>query len=391
MVNMNTAQAALKDVYLGVLTNQLNNETDPFLSIVTKSNANVYGRNIVKLVPYGINSGINASDETDALPEAVGNKYLNFVTTLKNLYGSIEISDKAIRASSSTQGAFVNLLNAEMEGLINSGKFHLGRMLYGTGDGYLATCYNFSENNYVFGLDSLANIMVGMRVDIVVDGVKSEAFSNVEVKDWNIANKSVTLSVACDMDMELSNDVKLYVHNAGREITGLGAICDVENIATLYGVDRTNVSWLKPTNVTVNDTTFGEAKMLEIIDNISTNWNSNVDMILMSQRVRRKYQSLMANNRINIDVLNLEGGYKALSFNGIPVIADRFVGEHDAYFVDSNSLKLHQLCDWEWLSNDKGQILRQKEGYPVHTATLVKYAELICDKPAGIAKMNFVW
>jgi len=388
---MSTADNALKNVYLGVLSEQLNMNVNPLLAKIEKTTENVVGKEVHKVVTNGFNGGVGAGAEVSGLPLPTGLNYILLKSDLRNLYGKIEISDKAIRASSSTQGAFVNLLNAEMEGLINSGKFHLGRMLYGTGDGYLATCYNFSENNYVFGLDSLANIMVGMRVDIVVDGVKSEAFSNVEVKDWNIANKSVTLSVACDMDMELSNDVKLYVHNAGREITGLGAICDVENIATLYGVDRTNVSWLKPTNVTVNDTTFGEAKMLEIIDNISTNWNSNVDMILMSQRVRRKYQSLMANNRINIDVLNLEGGYKALSFNGIPVIADRFVGEHDAYFVDSNSLKLHQLCDWEWLSNDKGQILRQKEGYPVHTATLVKYAELICDKPAGIAKMNFVW
>ena len=47
---------------------------------------------------------------------------------------------------------------------------------------------------------------------------------------------------------------------------------------------------------------------------------------------------------------------------------------------------MHELCDWEWLSNDKGQILRQKEGYPVHSATLVKYADLICDKPCAITK-----
>ena len=35
---------------------------------------------------------------------------------LKKLYGTIEISDKAIRASRTSAGAFVNLLNAEMEG-----------------------------------------------------------------------------------------------------------------------------------------------------------------------------------------------------------------------------------------------------------------------------------
>ena len=90
------------------------------------------------MAPFGINGGIGAGTETGALPTASNNNYVQFRTELKNLYGTIEISDKAMRASQNNAGAFVNLLNAEMEGLIGASVFNLGRMLYGDGSGILA-------------------------------------------------------------------------------------------------------------------------------------------------------------------------------------------------------------------------------------------------------------
>jgi len=42
---------------------------------------------------------------------------------------------------------------------------------------------------------------------------------------------------------------------------------------------------------------------------------------------------------------------------------------------------MHQLCDWTWLSGDDGSILKQIDGRAAYNATLVKYADLICEKP----------
>ena len=49
---------------------------------------------------------------------------------------------------------------------------------------------------------------------------------------------------------------------------------------------------------------------------------------------------------------------------------------------------IHQLCDWRWLEGENGKILMQKAGTPTYTATLVKYADMICDKPIGQAKIS---
>ena len=53
------------------------------------------------------------------------------------------------------------------------------------------------------------------------------------------------------------------------------------------------------------------------------------------------------------------------------------------YVLNTDEFALHQLCDWRWLEGDDGKVLKQTAGKPVYTATLVKYADLLCEKPIG--------
>ena len=137
MVTMQTADNALKSFYLDAVTEALNFKVNPLLAQIRQTTADVWGKDVRKLVRYGVNGGVGAGSETGTLPTAGGNNYVQFVSSLKNLYGTIEISDKALRASANNEGAFVNLLNDEMQSLVKSSAFHFGRMLYGDGSGTL--------------------------------------------------------------------------------------------------------------------------------------------------------------------------------------------------------------------------------------------------------------
>ena len=53
------------------------------------------------------------------------------------------------------------------------------------------------------------------------------------------------------------------------------------------------------------------------------------------------------------------------------------------YLLNSADFALHQLCDWQWLEGEDGSVLRQVPGKPVYSATLVKYADLLCSRPNG--------
>lgn len=40
------------------------------------------------------------------------------------------------------------------------------------------------------------------------------------------------------------------------------------------------------------------------------------------------------------------------------------------------------------MEDDNGKVIKQVAGKPVYTATLVKYADMLCDRPAGQAAIS---
>ncbi len=383
MVTLQTAENALKTVYLDVVANQLNIKTNPLMAKIKRSTKDVWGKEIRKLAPYGINGGIGAGSETGELPTSSGNGYVQFVAELKNLYGKIELSDKAVRASANNIGAFVNLLSDEMEGLVKASAFNLGRMLYGNGTGLLATVTSISGENKIT-CDTVNNLIEGMLVDVYKDGTKVNTNQVVKITYVDRLNKCFSIDKTL-FTGSIVSESEIYVQGSkGYEISGLAAIFD-QNIKTLYGLDREKYPWLNPYVKYENDVEISDILIQEVLDFLETNSDSQINFIATSSATRRAYQQYLGAYRRNIDVTELEGGYKTITHNGIPVVADRFVEDGSMFLLNTNDFTLHELCDWKWLEGEDGRILRQNQNYPTYSATLVKYAELICDKPCGQA------
>ena len=383
MVTLTSADNALKTLYLGVVANELNTSVNPLLARFQQTSSDVWGKEIRKLAPFGINGGIGAGTEEGELPSAAGNNYAQFVLTLKNLYGTIEISDKAIRASENNSGAFVNLLEAEMEGLVKASKFNFGRMLFGDGSGTLCKVSSVSGN--VLTVDAVNNVIEGMVVDVLGSSSKTAVLTSRRIVDVDREGNKVTLGGASiGVGTITAGDLVTVQGSYNKELTGLGAIFgDTE---TLYGLTRASNKWLTPYKKTASELT--DVTIQKAIDTLEEVAGSVADFIVCSSGVKRAYQDYLITNRTNIDVMNLQGGYKAISYNGIPVVSDRFAPKGTMYILNSGDFKLHQLCDWRWLESDDGRIIKQVTGKPVYTATLVKYADLICDRPIGQAMIS---
>jgi len=378
MVDLSTAQNALKDAYLSVACNQLNTQTNPLLAKIKQSSSDVYGKQIIKMAPVGLNGGIGAGSETGLLPTANENNYVQFKTTLKNLYGTIEISDKAIRASANNSGAFVDLLNAEMEGLLTASKFNLGRMLYGDGSGAVGTVTAVESG--VVTMDSVKNLMEGMMVDFRDEsGNLIAGASSRKILIVDRVNKKVVVSGGT-VPVDVIDGTVTVQGSYGNEITGLEAIFNTEK--PLYGLDRKTHTWLNP-YVLKDAGQISEDKIQIALDTIEENSGSTVNFIVCSWGVRRALQKLFSENKRFVDTMELNGGYKAMSYNGIPIVADRFCPEGTMYLLNTADFTLHQLCDWQWIEGEDGKVLKQMAGKPVYTATLVKYADLICARPNG--------
>lgn len=396
MVTLSNADKALKEVYLGVVSEQLNTTVNPLLAKINQTTNDVWGSEIKKVAPYGLNGGIGAGTETGDLPVAAGNNYEQFSLSLKNLYGKIEISDKAMRASMNSAGAFVNLLNAEMEGLIKASSFNLGRMLYADGSGKLAQISDNAASSVT--VDSVRNLVEGMVVDIVdgsgkiVSGTSAKRIISIDRTNKVVTLEGVSLT-ASDLKVTESQTTQYYLcvqGSFGKELTGLGAI--FTNSGDLYGLSKSKYSWLIPymKDLTTGGSTvqINDIKIQTVLDALEETYDSKIDYICCSSGVKRNYQDYFSQYRTNIDFLELNGGFRAISYNGIPIVSDRFIGEGTMYLLNTKEFNLHQLCDWKWLEGEDGKVIKQNANKPTYSATLVKYADLICNKPGGQAMLT---
>mgnify|MGYP000748461341 FL=1 len=385
MVTMSSADKALKTLYLGVITDQLNTEINPFLARIKQSTADVWGKEIRRIARYGINGGVSACTETCSLPTAAGSNFEQFVCTLKNLYGTIEISDKAMRASANNAGAFVNLLNEEMESLLKAATFNFGRMLFGDGTGVLAKVSADNTTNTI-SVDNVKNFVEGMMIDVIDANGDSLDLGYRRITYIDRAAKTITVGGSTLSAGEIVKGSQIVVQGSYQnELTGLGAI--FKSTGSIYGLSRTTHKWLVPYMQT-DVGTISETVIQKAIDYLEESAGSKVNFIVCSSGVKRAFMKHLATYKRNCDVMDLAGGYKALSYNGIPIISDRFCPNGTMYLLNSDDFTLHQLCDWKWLEGEDGKVIKQIAGKPSYTATLVKYADLVCAKPCGQAMLS---
>ncbi|MBQ4268820.1 MAG: phage major capsid protein [Clostridia bacterium] len=380
MVTIQTADGVLKSFYLDAMTEALDLKANPLLAKIGRSTADVYGKDVRKAVRFGVNGGVGAGSETGELPQASDGEYVQFTSTLKNLYGTIEISDKALRAAQHNEGAFVNLLNEQMDSLVKSAKFNFGRMLFGDGKGSLAIVTEIPENGKIF-VDNTKSFVEGMMVTFRKDGFELSAIGCRTVLSVNRDENYITVSGAEVTGNELAVGANVCVQTSENyEITGLGAI--FADGGELYGVDKAKYGMMKPYKKTdVGE--ISENVMQTAIDKIEENSGSKVNFIVCSWGVKRALAEAYRKRNAVLPSMELAGGFNAVSFNGIPVVADRFCPDGTMYLLNTDDFKIHQLCDWQWLEGEDGKILKQVAGKPVYTATLVKYAELMCERPFG--------
>ncbi len=384
MITIQNADAALKDYYLDAVSAQLNDGISPFFTAIEKSANSVNGKDVKIAVVRGFSGNVMAGAEDGDLPDPYKNRYINLTVPLKNIYGTIEISDKALRASRETSGAFVNLLNAEMDGLIASAKQNFQRMLFGDGTGKLFTISS-KISGTEYEVSNVKDYYVGMQVDIYnMLGSISTSGNGVYIESINKEAGTVTFNISITESITMG---AVYVHGSkDGELTGLGAIFDAD---TLYGYDKADEPYFAPYKCDAgNELT--ETALSDVLDYMEEVYNSRINVILCSYKTRKKIAALIDANRRVVNTIDARTGYGAVTVNDIPVYADKYCPDDRILFLNTDDFSLNQLCDWEWLEDEDGKILKQVPGKAAYSATLVKYAELICTKPCGQAMLyNF--
>ena len=386
MITTATAENALKNIYLDTVINDINKKTNPFLTMIEENARVASGKNATVNIRCG-QAAVGVGTETGDLPVGDNEKSIEISVPLKNLYGTFQISDKALKAASLDPNAFASLLGGEMQNLVAAAQNNLTTMLYGNGIKLLAmfdsTAFQGNGRSNI-KLDSkyLGNFTVGMHIYVQ----NGSGATITDPSDDNLVSAiNTTTGVITLSDAVPANKAdRYYIYSVNDDGTSMNGIDSLFK-QSIYGISISTNPEIAPCNFRDTGASLNvldEEAALEFLDAYEEHCQSMpADILLTHPRVKKAIFESLKSTRSNIATAELAGGFHGFTFNGIPMYSDVKCKAGSLYALNSKSFAMHQLCDWTWLSNEDGSILKQLPGKATYMATLVKYADLICDKP----------
>jgi hypothetical protein len=387
MITISSAESALKNVFLDSAISEINQKTNPFLNMIAKNAKTSAGKEARAAIRFGNKGSVVVGSEGGELPVNNGGRVAEIATDLKNIYGTFQISDKAIRSAQNNPNEFANLLAKEMKNLVDIAKYNLNAMLYGNGLkllGHTTEC-SLTAKTMKVDVKSAANFPVDKQF-------KMFNSNNAEISNGNLtvasiaSNGTITFTGAIT-DTTLKDD-RFYLFdtvNNGEILNGVDSIFRQDK---LYNLNRSEYGEILPyihvggVSAMTGQKALTETEVMDFLTSYENYCESMpADVLLTNPTVRRTIHQELGERRTNIDVGEFAAGFVGFTFNGIPVYSDVKCKGGTMYALRSEDWAMHQLCDWTWLSGEEGDVLKQIEGRAGYSATLVKYADLLCDKP----------
>lgn len=385
--NMTSVAEALKSFYLDGLRYQLNDQASAFLAQVEKTSEGVVGKDIVMALRYGRTGGIGNRADDGELPNPNARKTKQAKWETKNFFARFRITDKTIEASKSNVGAFANMLETEISDAETDAKLDLSRQVLGDGTGKLATLS--ADSTYTAGtpayleltLDSVMYFAEGMYVDLyAADNSAVTNGAGLEVILVDDANSKIRVAVGSDIHSNVvATGYVVLAGNKGLELTGVAAVFATSG--SIYNLDRAAYPWLVAQVKALNGE-ISENVIQERIDLCETRTGSVINYMQCSLGVRRAYIDLLSATKQTVNTLDMKGGFKALSYNGTALVADKYIPAGQLQLLDLNDWAMYRMADFNWMDRD-GSIMSRVANRPAWEATLVKYCDIGCQRPRG--------
>lgn len=321
------------------------------------------GRKYVIPAHTSRNEGGGAIDEGGTIPIAGQQGWTDMEDNLRHNLWSIELTRFAIRLSNRNEGAFLKLLEAETKGAIKDLRKDVNRQAYGNQTGALAAVTADGANTVT--VDSVQYLRINMRIDLINSTNDAVLASNRTITGINDTTKVVTYSGA---DAAATTDHRLCRTGSWKkEINGLGNL--ISNTGTLHGVDSSLAAnkWHRSQMQDGGGFAFNEDTAQQMVDNIETTGNNEVEVLITTYGVVRRYSNqLKALKRFtDRESTTLRGGFKALLFNEMPMLKDNDCPKGTLWFINADALMWAYLPDgdkpgnWSWVDDD-GAILTRK-------------------------------
>jgi hypothetical protein len=364
-----TADAVLKDLYVGPIIEQINYKTYMLDQIDRDSDhVDFTGRRaIVPLHTLG-NRKRGSIPDGGTLPTPGTQSYADAIIGIKYHAQGLALTDMAIKQAGKNEGAFVNLLDEETKRLAQDFKKDINRQVYGDGTGLLATVTAGGAGVATVTVDSTQYLQVGDPIDVLVraTGAAFHASSlNLTILSIDRTTRVVTFTSVITGTTD--NTLGLYI--AGNSFGSGGAIASYEmdglrNITattgTLHGINRATAGneYFRGKRQAASGAVAGESLFAQLADDIGAGGLGDVDVFLTTRGIRRRlantYQSQKRFN--DAKAVDIHAGYTAIFVNEIPVIADDDVPKGWVFALQKDAFKWFEVEKPDWLRSEDGTV-----------------------------------
>lgn len=401
---LSTVDAILKDDYKEYLDNL--NEANFILSQVETRKDTVQGRIARHAVHLGRSSGVGARAESGTLPTAANQSYATVPVPVRYVYGRIQLSGPTIKQAVTDRGAFIDALDAEMEGIKKDAMKDVNRQLWGTSNGVIAQCGTTSSSTTVVlasstGTTALRQLFFdgGMVVDIGTVASPTTVASARTVTSVDETNKTIAISGAA---VTTSSSHFVFRSGAGGassnsgqpgdgqiELTGLQTI--VDDTAVLHTINPSSQpKWKAYVNSNSGtNRSVTESLITGSIMKVLTNSGKKPSLLVSAEGVNLAISNLLLSLKRNMEQTQLKGGYAGIQFYSPSVsgkgdeaptalYADFDCPNNRLYGINPEVLVFHQVGDGFQFMDLDGAVMNRKPDQDAYEATLYMYGELAC-------------
>lgn len=407
--NLTTADAILKDLYVGPVVEQLNYKSYMIDQIERQSEFTVdhHGRRAIVPVHKSRNRGRGSRGDGGVLPTAGTQAWEDAIIPITRHYQGIELTDAAIKATKSNSGAFVELLDAEVKGATKDMKKDVNRQIFGTGDGLLASVAATATTATTITVDSIQYLHIGDPVDVVrrTDGSTLTGGSGNSVTALDATNKTVTLNT--QVEGTIATTFGIYLAGSrGLEMEGLQSI--VATSRTLHSIDSStagNEFWnsqVRDVGTSGTAATAGETSFELISDDVGQTGQGETEVFITTRGIRRRLADTFQSTKrfTNKEAVQIHGGYSAIMVASgageVPVVIDDDAPKGSVFAIDKSSLRWFQQWGPGFLESPQdGTVFHLKDGSASGTKEAVWqawmgwYATLGCVAPNRLGRLRY--
>lgn len=411
-----SVSAILKEVYPGAIEDELNNEI-ALWAILSKEKVSLdgQGQRIVRPFRINRNQGMGARNDTDLLPIPGAQTLQRAQINMSSNYLVGQITGRVIRTSYGSDAAFENALEEEIRFSLTDVPNEIGRQLF-NGVGQLTTTNGLVTASTSVVVNNTQYLAVGMYVEfwlVAANQTTNDAglptgITGTQITAINNATNTITVATA-QASITSGATVARAQNNtsatATKELVGLDTILDdgtdYPGLA-YFGVSRTSFPILNGNRFNAAGS-LSENLMQQAFDAARQIGGGIIDLIITDYASRRTYSNLLASLKRypleGVTAPQFAGGIEVsqdlrtqmgegLSFSGASVIPSRQAPPKRMYMLDTESFKLFQQSDIEWVMNGDSVLHPMLvNGLDAYRFSLFYDAQLYCEAPNRNAKI----